>query len=66
MMNSGPDNISRRGFLRAGGAVAALLTVRPLAAQEDGVRRYAISAGAATHRLGQEGERLLARGEGVS
>ena len=55
MMNSGPDNISRRGFLRAGGAVAALLTVRPLAAQEDGVRRYAISAGAATHRLGQQG-----------
>jgi len=55
MMNFGASPICRRGFLSGVAAAAAMLTVRPLAAQSTGVRRYAITAVAAAHRLGKEG-----------
>ena len=55
MMNFGASPICRRGFLSGVAAAAAMLTVRPLTAQSTGVRRYAITAAAAAHRLGKEG-----------
>ncbi|MGC6496978.1 MAG: multicopper oxidase family protein [Candidatus Puniceispirillaceae bacterium] len=47
--------VTRRRFLQGAGMAAAALSITPLAAAADGTRRYAISAGAAAHRLGREG-----------
>ena len=49
------EAVTRRRFLQGASIAAATLSVTPLAALADGTRRYAISAGGASHRLGQEG-----------
>lgn len=55
MTNAGFGTITRRDFLQGAGMTAATLSVTPLAALADETRRYAISAGAASHRLGKAG-----------